>query len=456
MDTLDAAARDLDAGRTTSRALVEASLARIADPLGEGGRAFVTVYADAARASANAADLLRRAGRAPTPWAGVPFSLKDLLDVAGEVTTAGSRVLAGAAPAERHAESVRRMLAAGLVAVGRTAMTEFAFSGLGLNPHQGTPSSPWDRATGRIPGGSSSGAAVSVADGMALAALGTDTGGSCRIPAAFCGVVGFKPTARRVPLRGAFPLAPSLDSIGPLANSVACCATIDALLAGEAPVPLPEPAASGPAASEPAASGLRLAVAQGLVLDGLDAPTATSWEAALRRLEAAGARLTRLDVPVFASVARSHANAVMVTSEAYAVHRERLGSSGDSYDPQVRARMQRGEGFGAADYIDALAARARFQGGMDLLSAPFDAVLMPTVPIVAPAIRALDDPSEYVRVNQLVLRNTALANFLDRCAISLPCHRVGDPPAGLMLVGETMGDRRLLAVAAAVEAALKE
>jgi aspartyl-tRNA(Asn)/glutamyl-tRNA(Gln) amidotransferase subunit A len=446
MDTLDATAHALDAGRTTSRALVEACLARIADPAGEGARAFVTVYAASAREAADAADLLRRAGRAPSPWAGLPFSLKDLFDVAGEATAAGSRVLAGAAPAARHAEAVQRMLGAGLVAVGRTAMTEFAFSGLGLNSHHGTPSSPWDRATGRIPGGSSSGAAVSVADGMALAALGTDTGGSCRIPAALCGAVGFKPTARRVPLRGAFPLAPSLDSIGPLANSVACCAAIDALLAGDAPLPLPAPGVSG----------LRLAVAQGLVLDGLDPQTAASWEAALRRLEAAGARLAALDIPVFAAIARSHANAVMVTSEAYAVHRERLGVSGELYDPQVRARMQRGEGFGAAEYIDALATRALLCGEMDLLSAPFDAVLMPTVPIVAPAIRALDEPAEYVRVNQLVLRNTALANFLDRCAISVPCHRAGDAPAGLMLVGETMGDRRLLAVAAAVEAALRE
>ena len=446
METLDAAARALDAGRTTSRALVESCLARIADPAGEGARAFVTTYSATAREAADAADLLRRAGRSPSPWAGLPFSLKDLFDVAGEATPAGSRVLAGAAPAVRHAESVRRMLAAGLVAVGRTAMTEFAFSGLGLNPHSGTPSSPWDRAIGRIPGGSSSGAAVSVADGMALAALGTDTGGSCRIPAAFCGVVGFKPTARRVPLRGAFPLAPSLDSIGPLANSVACCATLDALLAGDEPAP--------PAV--PDLSGLRLAVAQGPVLEGLDQPTAASWEAALRRLEAAGARLAPLDAAVFEAVARSRANAVMVASEAYAVHRERLGVSADAYDPQVRARMQRGQEFGAADYIDALAARVRLRGEMDLLSAGFDALLMPTVPIVAPPIRALDDPAEYVRVNQLVLRNTALANFLDRCAISVPCHRAGDAPAGLMLAGETMGDRRLLAVAAAVEAALRE
>ena len=448
MDTIDAAARDLDAGRTTSRALVEACLARIADPSGEGARAFVAVHAGQARAAADAADLVRQAGRAASPWAGVPFSLKDLLDVEGEVTTAGSRVLAGGPPAVRHAESVRRMLAAGLVAVGRTGMTEFAFSGLGLNPHFGTPSSPWDRATGRIPGGSSSGAAVSVADGMAFAALGTDTGGSCRIPAAFCGVVGFKPTARRVPLDGAFPLAPSLDSIGPLGRSVACCATVDALLAGEAP---PEVAPRGPGMA-----GLRLGVAQGMVLEGMDAATAASWEAALLRLEAAGARLTAVEMPVFSEVARSHANAVMVTAEAYAVHRGRLRDSGDSFDPQVRGRVQRGEGFGAADYIDAVAARVRLRAAMDGASAPFDAVVMPTVPVMAPAIRSLDEPAEYVRVNQLVLRNTALANFLDRCAISVPCHRAGDAPAGLMLVGETMGDRRLLAVAAAVEAALAE
>jgi aspartyl-tRNA(Asn)/glutamyl-tRNA(Gln) amidotransferase subunit A len=221
----------LAGGTTTSRALVEDSLARIADPAGEGARAFIKVHTDAARAMADAMDTLRRAGRAPSRYAGIPVGLKDLFDITGEPTPAGSRALADAPPATANAPVVQRMLAAGFVPVGRTNMTEFAFSGLGINPHYGTPLSPWDRGSARIPGGSSSGTAVAVADGMVAAGLGTDTGGSCRIPAAFCGVVGYKPTARRVPIDGVLPLAPSLDSVGPLAPSVACCAVIDAILA---------------------------------------------------------------------------------------------------------------------------------------------------------------------------------------------------------------------------------
>ena len=262
MHTLIELAAALDAGRTTSRALVEDCLARIADPAGEGSRTFVAVQGDAARAQADAMDTLRRHGRAPGRYAGIPVSLKDLFDVAGEVTAAGSVVLDGAAPAAAHAPVVARMLAAGFVPVGRTNMTEFAFSGLGINPHHGTPASPWDRATRRVPGGSSSGAAVSVADGMAFAALGTDTGGSCRVPAALCGVVGYKPTARRVPITGVLPLSFSLDSVGPLANSVACCAIVDAVLAGQA---------SGLPVQRPLA-GVRLALPDRIVTDGMDAP----------------------------------------------------------------------------------------------------------------------------------------------------------------------------------------
>src|SRR5579871_1377089 len=244
MRTLEQCAQSLADGTTTSRALVEECLARVADTNGEGSRAFIKVHADQARLMADAMDALRRIGRVPSRYAGIPVSLKDLFDIAGEPTPAGSRVLADAPPAQAHAPVVQRMLAAGFVPVGRTNMTEFAFSGLGINPHYGTPMSPWDRASKRIPGGSSSGTAVSVSDSMAIAGLGTDTGGSCRIPAAFCGIVGYKPTSRRVPIAGALPLAPSLDSIGPLAPSVACCAAIDAVLAGETPaVPVPAPLA---------------------------------------------------------------------------------------------------------------------------------------------------------------------------------------------------------------------
>src|SRR5438132_12826515 len=231
--TLPALAADLAAGRTTSRELVEAALARIADPEGEGRRVFVKVYDAAARAAADAQDRLRKAGYVASPLAGIPVSIKDLFDVAGEVTLAGSQALDDTPPAEADAPIVARLKAAGAVIIGRTNMTEFAFSGVGINPHYGTPGNPYDRSL--IPGGSSAGAPISVADGMAAVAIGTDTGGSVRIPAALCGLVGFKPTQYRVPREGATPLSTTLDSVGPVGLSVACCALTDAVMAGEPP-----------------------------------------------------------------------------------------------------------------------------------------------------------------------------------------------------------------------------
>ncbi len=444
MRTIADHAQALADGRTTSRALVEECLARIAGPDGEGARAFVKVYAEPARVSADAMDALRRVGRAPGPYAGIPLSLKDLLDVAGEPTPAGSRVLADAPPAGAHAPVVARLLAAGFMPVGRTNMTEFAYSGLGINPHYGTPLSPWDRANGRIPGGSSSGAAVSVADGMALAAIGTDTGGSCRIPAAYCGVVGYKPTARRVPIAGVLPLAPSLDSIGPLARSVSCCAIVDAVLAGVPPAPpVPIPLA-----------GLRLAVAETVALEGLDPAVATAFDRALGMLSKAGARIVRVRFAEFEESQAVNAAGGLSASEAFAWHRRLLSEKGGLYDPRVRARILRGDRIGTADYIELRAARARLIARFDASTAGFDAVLMPTSPILPARIADLDNDQEYNRINMLSLRNTALGNFLDRCAISLPCHRPGEPPVGLMLMGETMGDARLFSVAAGVEAAL--
>jgi len=444
MRTLEQTANALAEGKTTSRALVEACLARIADPAGEGARAFIKTDADWARAMADAMDALRRAGRAPGRYAGIPVALKDLFDIAGQPTPAGSRALAFAPPATAHAPVVQRMVAAGFVPVGRTNMTEFAFSGLGINPHYGTPLSPWDRASGRIPGGSSSGTGVAVADGMAVAGLGTDTGGSCRIPAAFCGVVGYKPTARRVPIAGVLPLAPSLDSVGPLAPSVACCAVIDAVLAGETPV-VPEPASL---------SGLRLAVPENVVLDGLDATVAIAFARALSVLEHAGARLVRTRFPEFEEILTVNAKGGFAASEAYAWHRTLLAATGDVYDPRIRVRIARGEHMSAADYLDVVAARQRLTAKFDARTSEYDCVVMPTVPIVPPRIADLDDEREYNRVNLLILRNTALGNFLDRCAISLPCHGTGEAPVGLMLMGETLSDARLFCIAAGVEAAL--
>ena len=441
MQTLSSLSAALAAGKTTSRQLVEDCLRRIGDPAGEGGRAFLKVDAAGARASADAVDRLRAVGRAPGPLAGIPFCVKDLADIAGQPTPAGSKVLAGAAPATANAPVVQRAMDAGLVVMGRTNMTEFAFSGLGINPHYDTPRSPWDRATGRIPGGSSSGTAVAVADGMAYAGLGTDTGGSCRVPAAMCGIVGYKPTARRVPITGILPLSTSLDSVGPLANSVACCAAVDAIFAGVAlpdlkPLPL---------------AGLRLAVPSNYMLDGLDAEVAATFSRALARLSAAGARVTHVAFAALDAIPAANATGGITAPEAWAWHRKLIAAKADGYDPRVLKRIMGGERMGAADYIDVLGARASIIARFDAETAPYDALVMPTCALVPPAIAALDDEAEYTRVNMLQLRNTAAGNFLDRCAISLPCHRPGDAPVGLMLMGETMGDARLFAIAAAVE-----
>jgi len=271
------------------------------------------------------------------------------------------------------------MLNAGFIAMGRVNMTEFAFSGLGINPHFGTPSSPWDRGSARIPGGSSSGTAVAVADGMAAAGLGTDTGGSCRIPAAFCGVVGYKPTARRVPITGVLPLAPSLDSVGPLAPSVSCCAVIDAILAGEEPViPVPAPLA-----------GLRLAVPENVVLDGMDATVAAAFDRALSALTDAGAQITRVRFPAIDAIGPVNAKGGYAASEAYAWHRSLLEGKGAGYDPRIRVRIMRGESMSAADYLDLGPARARIRAEFDAETSDFDCVVMPTVPIVAPMMPSL-------------------------------------------------------------------
>lgn len=438
--TLLQLAADLAAGRTHSRTLVEECLARIADTSGEGARVFTKVEPEKAIAAAEYHDRMRHSGAAVSPFAGIPISIKDLFDVCGEVTTAGSVVLRDSAPASRDAVSVARLRAAGFIPIGRTNMTEFAFSGLGLNPHYGTPLNPHDRGAARIPGGSSSGAAVSVTDGMAHGALGTDTGGSCRIPAALCGIVGFKPTARRVPLDGALPLSESLDSIGPLASSVSCCAVLDAILAGETALdvtPLP-------------IGGLRLAIPQSVVLDGMDANVAASFERALETLANAGARISEIPLKELAELPQINRKGGFAAPEAYAFHRARIATDASSYDPRVLSRIVRGKEQEAADYIELQRLRTDFQRRVANIVAPYDALLMPTVPIVAPRLSELQQDEAYTRINMLVLRNPAIINFLDGCAISLPCQRAGELPVGLMLAGTHGSDRRLLAIAETV------
>jgi len=431
-------------GKTSSRELVEAALARIADPGGEGNRVFTKVHAQGARLAADASDRLRGEGIVPSPLAGLPVSIKDLFDIAGDVTTAGSTVLREAAPATRDAVAVARLRAAGAVVIGRSNMTEFAFSGIGINPHYGTPLNPYDRGRGRIPGGSSSGAAVSVTDGMAAFALGTDTGGSVRIPAALCGIAGFKPTRYRVPLEGAFPLSTTLDSVGPLAPTVACCATVFQVLAGEPPRPLPS-------APLPA---LRLGVPKNVVLDDLDSEVAKTFQSAIRGLSRRGAKIVDLAVPEFDEAVQANLVGGLSAPQAYVVHRAWIDHE-RKIDPRVRERILRGGSMLAVEYIELLAARARLMQRFVRANYDVDALVMPTVPRVAPPIGDLErDPDAFRKANAKVLRNTSLINFLDGCALSLPVHGPGAAPVGLMVVGFSGEDERVLAAGLAIEAAL--
>ncbi len=442
--TLAELAGRLASGQTSSRQLVEDCLVRIADPEGEGARAFTLVDTAQALAAADAFDKLREHGASPSRFAGIPVSVKDLFDVAGQVTCAGSRVLAWEAAARCDATAVQRLRRAGFVLIGRTQMPEFALSALGLNPHFGTPLSPWDRATARAPGGSSSGAAVSVADGMAHAALGSDTGGSCRIPAAFCGVVGFKPTARSVPTDGVVPLAPSLDAVGPLARSVSCCASLYALLSATADTPL----------VPLDLRGLRLGVPRTLVLDGLDEAVAVAFDRVLVTLSERGAVIVDLKLAAFSDVPRMHARGSFAAAESLAWHRTWITRHRDRYDPRVLERIERGAQMTATDYIDLLAARQAFVEAVGTEAGTVDAMVMPTCAIVPPRIADLHDDAVFNRLNLMALRNAALVNLFDGCAISLPMHRRGEPPSGLMIANVAGQDRSLLKIANSVEAAL--
>ncbi|MBS0547339.1 MAG: amidase [Proteobacteria bacterium] len=441
--TIVSLAADLAAGRTTSVKLTEEAFARIDDPKGEGKRVFIKTWKAQAMAAAQASDLQRKAGLVPSPLAGLPVSIKNLCDVAGETTLSGSKALDDAPPAKADAPVVARLRAAGAVIVGSTNMSEFAFSGVGFNPHYGTPGNPADRT--RVPGGSSAGAAVSVADRMAVVALGTDTGGSVRIPAAVCGLVGFKPTARRVPIDGVIPLSTSLDSIGPLANSVEDCAIVDAIFAAE-PIDVAEAAPL---------AGLRFAIPKQFVMDDLEPVVAKAFERACKALAAKGVIIEQIDLPQLNELPAINAKGGFAASEAYAWHQKLIARRGKDYDQLVYPRIMRGKDMTAADYIDLLAARADLQKRVSAITANHDAVIMPTCAIAAPTLDEVSTPEGFAKKNLLLLRNTTVGNFLDRCGISLPCHAAGELPVGFMLMGEAMADRRVLAMARSVAPVVK-
>lgn len=428
--------------RKSCRDRLEHALTRIAAPDGEGRRACLSVYAESARAAADAADARARAGVSLGPLDGTIVSVKDLFDVAGEPTRAGSKILAEEAkPAAADAPIVRRLRAAGAAIVAKTNMSEFAFTGVGANPHFGTPGNPVDRK--RAPGGSSSGAAVAVADGMCEIAIGSDTGGSVRIPAALCGIVGFKPSRQRVPTAGAFPLSFTLDSIGPLARSVEDCNAADAVMAGEQPEPL-EPASL---------SGLRFGVAQGLPLEGLDEAVSGAFAAALDQLARAGVRMTNERISQFDDMAGVNGRGGIVPPEACAIHADRLKRRSADFDPNVLVRIERGCAMPAADYIALLQERRRLIRAMHARLADIDILVMPTTQIVAPVLAEIEAPEVFGRRNASLLRNTSIANFFDLTAISLPLPAA--LPVGLMLVARNGEDRRLLRIAAAAEELLR-
>lgn len=445
--TLVELSRQLATQEITSRQLVEQALAAISDPTGEGSRAFIVVHEKKARAAADHVDRQRRGGVTLPVLAGIPISIKDVFDETGVVTLAASTLLVGSPPATRDSTVVERLKRAGAIIIGRTNLTEFAYSGVGINPHYGTPRNPFDRATGRIPGGSTSGGAISVTDGMAVAAIGTDTGGSLRIPAALNGLVGFKPTAQRVPRDGVFPLSPSLDSAGPIAKTVADCALLDqALAAQDDSVPAPARLRE-----------LRFGVPTTVFQDDLSPAVSSAFRAALDRLSAAGASITEQPFPEFSQAAAVSPRGALAGAEAFAIHRQWLPDRADEYDPRVLTRIRSGEAVTAAQYKDLLELRARFIRTIDDAVSGFDAMLMPTTPDTAPTIaETTRDDESYFRINGRMLRNAAIVNLFDGCALSVPCHEPGTAPVGLMIAGRHGTDRKLLAIGMAVEEVVRK
>ncbi|MFC5497537.1 amidase [Caenimonas terrae] len=429
----------LRAGLAGAPAEIEQAIAIAQSPACE--HVFLKTRFEAARAEA--AD----GANAARPLAGLAVSIKDLFDAAGETTAAGSVVLADAPPATRDCPAVARLRAAGGVVIGRTNMSEFAYSGVGINPHFGTPANAADPKQPRIPGGSSSGAAVSVATGAAFIGLGSDTGGSIRIPAALNGIVGFKCTASLVPLDGALPLSTTLDTVCAMTRSVR-----DAMLAHEILSARPLTRSNAPLSS------YRLAVPATLMLDGLDPTVARAFERSLQALRAAGAAISQIELPEIRDVATVLAGGGFSAAESYAWHRKLLARDGERYDPRVRFRIEKGAAMKAWEYLDLVVARRAWIARMEQAMRGFDALLSPTVPMVAPLIAGLapgsERDAEFMRVNPLLLRNTSVVNVLDGCAISIPCQAAGELPVGLMLWHGALHDDTILNIAQQAEAAL--
>ncbi len=402
---------------------------------------FTQLYADAARATAQHCDAQAQGGRSLGALHGVYITLKDNIDVAGETTMAGGVVCAGEAPAQHDAPVLQRLRDAGAVVLGKTNMSEFAFSGVGINPHHGTPANPADPSHARVPGGSSSGAAVSVALGLAEVGIGTDTGGSIRIPAALCGLVGYKSTQARIPCTGVMELSRTLDTVGSITRSVRACLAVDAVLSQ---LPLPTDAAN--------MRGLRFAVPQTLMMDDVDATVAQAFARTLRRISEAGAQVVEIPFTALGDIAALSMPGGFSPIESYAAHHARLERGAHQIDHRVVARMMLGKDISAQDYLDLHNRRSAWIAAAEQTLQGFDAMLCPTVPMVAPLTEPLlKDDDAFFKVNRLLLRNPSAINYMDGCAWSLPCHETGELPVGLMVSGLTGQDAHLACVALALE-----
>lgn len=433
-------------GRSSASALLDACIDAARSSANR--HTFIRTSFEAAAVTAGEVDALRASGGPVPPLAGLAVSVKDLFDVRGEVTTAGSTMLAKNAPATADCPAVARLRRAGAALIARTNMSEFAFSGVGINPHFGTPPNPATAALdaqARIPGGSTSGGAVSVATGAAWAALGSDTGGSIRIPAALQGLVGFKNTARLTPTEGAVPLSTTLDTACAITRSVRDAVLLHEVLADQRVTLSGRPPAE-----------LRLAVPTNWMLDALDATVRDAFERSLATLRAAGAHIEEIALAPLADIADINATGGFSPAEAWAWHRALLAEHEAEYDPRVALRIRRGASMSAADYIDLLHARMHWIADMAVAMRGFDAMLSPTVPCVAPPIAPLlADDTAFFATNALLLRNPAVVNLLDGCALSLPCQAPDEMPVGLMVWSGAMQDDTVLDVSLAIEAALR-
>jgi aspartyl-tRNA(Asn)/glutamyl-tRNA(Gln) amidotransferase subunit A len=428
----------------SSVARLETALDRIADPALQGNIVFTQTFPATARAEAVGSDVRSTTGQGLGPMDGRIVSVKALLDIAGEVTSAGSKILRGQPAAKADAVAVTRLREAGAVVVGRTHMTEFAFSAVGVNPHDGSPGNPADRS--RISGGSSTGAAISVAAGMAEIAIGSDTGGSIRIPAALCGVVGFKGSIGKASTEGVFPLSPTLDVIGPLARSVADCAMTQAILSGTKAEMLPEVAPTS----------IALTFLRGRLSDDVEPDVKAAMDEAAGRLTAKGVSVSEGSIEAeLDQMAALDKIGIFPAVELLTTLREMGIDDLGSVDPRTVARIEGGQGLSAVDYIRMHRARARLIAMMTARLSSGEILALPTLPITAVPIDSVEEPAAFHRVNSRLLRNTRVANLFDLPAISLPIRSSG-LPVGLMLMARQGDDRRLLTIAAAIEKALAD